>query len=87
MLQFLSDEELESRVTSITMRNNEAKAIEEAIYSLEQLFKATPAACRQDLELLAEAITNLKIINEKIEPEEGFEMIYNLYRRETLNNG
>lgn len=87
MLQFLSDEELESRVTSITMLNSQAGAIEDALYSLEQLFKATPAECRQDLELLAEAIANLKTINEKIEHEEGFEMIYNLYRRETLNNG
>lgn len=87
MLQFLSDEELESRVTSIIMRYQEADAITDALYSLEQLFEATPAECRQDLELLAEAITNLKIINEKIEQEDGYEMIYKLYRREGLNNG
>ena len=87
MLQFLSDAELESRVTSITMRNTEADAINDAIYSLEQLFNATPAACRQDLELLAEALASLKLINEKIEKEEGFEMLYKLYRRETLKNG
>lgn len=87
MLQFLSDEELESRVTSITIRYTEVDAIEDAIESLEQLFNATPAACRKDLDLLAEALTNLKIIREKIEDEEGYEMIYKLYRRETLENG
>ena len=87
MLQFLSDAELESRVTSITMRYTEADAINDAIYSLEQLFNAVPAACRQDLELLAEALASLKIIKEKIEPEEGYEMLYNLYRKEKINNG
>lgn len=87
MLQFLSDEELENSVTAITMRNSEAGAIEDAIYSLEQLFRATPGACRQDLELLVEAIASLKIINGKIENEEGYEKIYNLYRREAENNG
>lgn len=87
MLQYLNEEELESRVTSITMRNSEADAIEDAIYSLEQLFNATPAACRQDLDLLAEALASLKIISGKIEHEEGYEMIYNLYRREILKNG
>lgn len=87
MLQFLNDAELESRITSITMLNSEASAIEDAIYSVEQLFNATPATCRQDIELLAETLTNLKIINSKIEHEEGFEMLYKLYRRENLNNG
>lgn len=87
MFQFMSDEELESRVTSITMRNSEADAINDAIYNLEQLFNATPAACRQDLELLAEALASLKIISSKIEHEEGYEMLYKLYRRETLENG
>ena len=81
MIQFLNE------VTSITMLNSQASAIEDAIETFEQLFKATPAACRQDLELLAEALTNLKIINAKIEHEEGFEMLYKLYRRETLENG
>lgn len=87
MLQFLSDEELESRVTSITMRNAEADAIEDATYSLSQLFNSIPADCHQDLALLAEALADLYLIQAKIEPEEGFEKVYNLYRRESLNNG
>lgn len=87
MLQFLSDKELESRVTSITLRNTEADAIENAIYALGQLFNATPAECHEDLTLLAEALADLNLINSKIEPEEGFEKVYKLHRRESLNNG
>lgn len=87
MLQFLSDAELESRVTSITLRNTEADAITDAIYTIEQLFNATPAACRRDLNLLAEALTDLRLIKDKIEPEEGYEKVYNLYRKEGLSNG
>ena len=82
MLQFLSDAELESRVTSITMRYQEAESINDAIESIEQLFNATPATCRKDLDLLAEALILLETIKEKIEKEEGYEMLYNLYRRE-----
>lgn len=87
MLQFMSEAELESRVTSITLRNTEADAITDAIYTIEQLFNATPAECRKDLNLLAEALTDLRLIANKIEPEEGHEKIYNLYRRESKSNG
>lgn len=86
MLQFLSDAELESRVTSITLRNTEADAITDAIYTIEQLFNATPADCHKDLNLLAEALTDLRLINDKIESEEGFEKVYYLYGR-GINNG
>ena len=84
MLQF-SNEELESRVTAITIRNTEADVIEDAINTVEKLFMATPAECHRDLVLLAEALTDLRIIKDKIKPEEGFEKIYSLYRRESEN--
>ena len=84
MLQF-SNEELESRVTAITIRNTEADVIEDAINTVEKLFMATPAECHRDLVLLAEALTDLRIIKDKIQPEEGFEKIYSLYRRENEN--
>lgn len=87
MLQFLTDKELESRVTSITLRNTEADAIIDAIYTIEQLFNATPAECHKDLNLLAETLTDLRSINEKIESEEGYEKIYHLYGRGIINNG
>lgn len=87
MLKFSNEEELESRVTAIAVRNREADIIEDAINTVEKLFMATPAECHRDLVLLAEALTDLKVIKEKITPEEGFEMIYKLYRRESLENG
>lgn len=87
MLQFSNKEELESCVTAITIRNTEADVIEDAINTVEKLFMATPAECHRDLVLLAEALTDLRIIKDKIKPEEGFEMVYNLYRKENLENG
>ena len=87
MIQFLNDTEAESRVTAITVRNTEADVIDDAVDIVEKLFMATPAECHRDLVLLAEALTDLRIIKDKIQPEEGFEKIYSLYRRENLENG
>lgn len=87
----MSSAETESRVTAIvtaiTVRNIDADVLDDAINTVEKLFMATPAECHRDLVLLAEALADLRLIKDKIKPEEGFEMIYSLYRRENLENG
>ena len=75
---------MENPVRSITITNSAADTIEEAQYFLKKLFNAIPAEAESDLYLLSETITNLSIIKNHIEDEEGFEKIYKLrpYKKE-----
>ena len=58
--------------------NAAADTIEEAIYFLDKLFNAIPAEAESDLYLLSETLTNLNIVKNHIEDEEGYEKIYKL---------
>lgn len=75
---------MEDPVTSITMSNIAADTIEDAIHVIKKLFNAVPAEAEADLYLFSETITNLSIIKNHIENEEGFEKIYKLrpYKKE-----
>lgn len=75
---------MEDPVTSITITNSAADTIEEAIYFLNKIFDAIPAEAQADLYLFSETITNLCMIKNHIEDEEGYEKIYKLrpYKKE-----
>ena len=75
---------MEEPVRSITITNSAADTIEEAQYFLKKIFNAIPAEAESDLYLLSETITNLSIIKNRIENEEGYEKIYKLrpYKKE-----
>lgn len=72
-------------VRSITITNSAADTIEEAIYFLKKIFNAIPAEAEADLYLFSETLTNLAVIKNHIEDEEGYEKIYKLrpYRKES----
>ena len=71
-------EDLSTKFSCITLTNSAADTIEEAIYFLKKLFDAIPAEAESDLYLLSETLTNLKIVKNRIEDEEGYEKIYKL---------
>lgn len=75
---------MEDPIRSITITNSAADTVEEAIYFLNKIFDAIPAEAEADLYLFSETITNLSIIKNHIENEEGFEKIYKLrpYKKE-----
>ena len=80
---------MEDPKKSILITNSAADTIEDAKDVIIQLFNATPAEAEADLYLFSETITNLKIIKNHIEDDEGYEKIYKLrpYKKERLNNG
>lgn len=75
---------MEDPVRSITMTNSAADTIEDALHVIINLFNAVPAEAEADLYLFSETITNLSIIKNHIEDEEGYEKIYKLrlYKKE-----
>lgn len=75
---------MEDPVRSITMTNSAADTIEDTIQVIKKLFNAVPAEAEADLYLFSETITNLSIIKNHIEDEEGYEKIYRLrpYKKE-----
>lgn len=69
----------QEKITAICLANYHYEDLENAFKTIEELFNACPGENRQDLDLLAEAYTNLKMILSKIEDEPGFEKLYKLY--------
>ena len=72
-------------VSTITMTNSAADTIADAIRVVQDLFNAIPAEAEADLYLFSETITNLSIIKNHIEDDEGYEKVYisRPYKRES----
>lgn len=70
---------LTTKITAISMANYHYDDLINAFQTVKELFDACPGENRQDLQLLAETYTNLKMILNKIEEEPGFEKVYKLY--------
>lgn len=69
----------QQKITAICLADYHYEDLKNAFQTIEELFNACPGCNRQDLELLSEAYTNLKMILNKIEDEPGFEKVYKLY--------